>query len=219
MLWCFSAGLCTIHMSCICPYLIKTKLSIGLQLFWVLAMVAGMQRSLICIIFVGLVHWDIPSQCPDHWNGLGYFWVSYCSMINRGIICPYGETFCVWSSHTVTWQNVFISLRLGYIHVVWGFVQLWVLATKSSHDALWWTFSALPQGGAKDQGAHDEAGQHDGGLPVPRRERKLLQDDHHQPPGLRRRHGLCPGWNPSAGGGPVTQATPQKLQKCRGNRD
>ena len=54
------------------------------------------------------------------------------------------------------------------------------------------SLSAFPQGGAKDQGAHDEDGQHDGGLPVPWNQCQLLQDDHHQPLGQHQGHGLCP---------------------------
>jgi len=64
--------------------------------------------------------------------------------------------------------------------------------------------SALPPGGAQGEGAHAEEGQHDGVLPVSRRQGQLLQNGRHQSLPRHRRHGLCPGRNKPSGGGPVT---------------
>lgn len=54
-------------------------------------------------------------------------------------------------------------------------------------------------GGPCGERAHDEEGQHDGGLPATRRQCQLFLDDHHQPSGQQAGHGLCPGWDTQSG--------------------
>lgn len=56
-------------------------------------------------------------------------------------------------------------------------------------------FFPAPLGGASGEAADDEDGQHDGGLPAPRRQGQLLQDGRHQSSGQQAGPGLCPGWD------------------------